>query len=277
MQKQGISITELATELSESSGKTYNVQTVEHWHKGTALPSADKLPMLALVLKTSTDWLLGLVSGTDDIAPLSPVNKMELTLEQTATTFIAPKRYEETRDRLISGTKEELWIQSRTAHFVDTVTSTAEKALFTAMSNHGIRVRFMVCDHRNPANASDYDYNDNYALTVQAQRRHIFTGNNSKVAQTIADSIDAVRDCAARAGTSDRLAIQLIPHPAPSLVIISDPASSGEAIVLLYNFREDPLHAPVIHVTKSDNEKLFNFFCEDYERLWETGEQYKTE
>lgn len=66
---------DLTVRLSAQGGKSYDVSNIRRWETGRGWPSADTIPVLAVLFGVSTDYLYGLTDdphgqGPDPFAPL---------------------------------------------------------------------------------------------------------------------------------------------------------------------------------------------------------------
>lgn len=230
-------------DLQRETGFAYN--RIQNWRSRQHIPHAPELVLLAEVLGKSTDWLLGADTTYQDVtAHLG-----------SAAKFLAA------RDELITNTKHALWLQVRSGNAIQTAGGMRRIEEVMKREREKIAVRLLIC---SPDNAA--------TLEIMAMRRDTAPMKSDTLKGNIVEMIEETENRARLAGASNKLSVMTVPYLSSAVVFISDPAAkTGTALVQMFNFKQPTAIAPMMLIKKEIHREMFNFFVDDFNRLWDFG------
>lgn len=234
-------------QLEDKSQKKFHYNQIWNWTMGEYLPDTHYLPYLAELLGKSIDWLLGLSDSTAVISQIPDKGiDFDIAKEQT-----------------ISQARQTIWVQLRAGaslHYQGT-TSAIQAAI-----DRNIQIRLLICDYGDPSTIA----------MVSTRREAKEKRNPENASSDIKATIGILVKNADSLGKLEQLKVRTIAYVPSTIVYLSDhdpKIETGEALVLMSNFREDITKAPMMRVSKAQHKRMFQFFVDDFTRLWRAGDE----
>jgi hypothetical protein len=231
-----------------------------------AIPPTDVIEKLAHALGKTPNWLL----GWDN----------ELMINNT-TMPLTEDAYWEEAAQLVAKASREIWIQLRGGRSMHS--KKFLQGIKPILMHKSLVIKLLLC---NP------DCSPEILDIVGMRRKEVKDygyDRNQRIADVKADIGFAITQAQlAVANTTSKLIPLHIPYPVTHIAVIVDPCKprgkgwtapliDSAALALTLNFQDELHNAPMIHATAQFHRGLFDFFCHDFNRLWEFWESHPQE
>lgn len=250
MERKGLSTKDLVLKSKRNElESTFGVSQVGNWISGAFAPgNINDLKLLANLLDVSIDYLLG-------------NERAELTAEDPKIT-IPGIEYHKINVDVVSKTEQELWIHLRTGttYYHNSISKVVEDL----MQQKGISVRLLICSPNHEPTKQ---------MIVDRRKRNSRSRiNTNLVTGEIEQTIEQLLVSAERAKVLDKVSIRTIEYYPPYLLYLVDPVTEkGAALALISNYQHEITESPMIFASKTLHMRVFDYFVEDFQRLWNAG------
>lgn len=163
------------------------------------------------------------------------------------------------RDDLIDASRDELCIMARYGDSLQ-----YENKRLRAALDRGCNIRILVC--------SPQDQSVMKLLALRTAPENHQHSNVNEAAKAIENSVKRFSQIKGTKNSA-RISVRKIRYIPPFVLFLSNPnQDSGTALVGIANFRETHQHAASIKITKKQNESVFHFFYDEFNKYWDTEE-----
>jgi transcriptional regulator with XRE-family HTH domain len=251
---KGWLIKDLMGEMNKQvKSNKFQYSQIQNWLQGRHLPkTVADLMLLKKVLGQSMDWLLCMEENAEqDTAEANPMISIIKNRE----------KYQIERRNAIINTTRSLWIQLRTAYFLE-----ENAGPLTEIMSRGVRVRVLACDP-----------DDSVAMEMIARRDYPMHPNASSAAKKIRGAFESIQDDMKADKIDDQyFKIKVISYFPSTAIYLSDPCTgSGKLFAVTAFYKIDPYHAPVVLANEKQHPVIFESYRRQFMLLWRVGKRYE--
>jgi hypothetical protein len=180
--------------------------------------------------------------------------------------------YIKTRSNIITSAKKSLWIQLRTAHYME------QYALeLINVMRRGVKVRLLSCDPNDPL-----------TMEMMARRKYPMHSTRQESEEVIHTAIERVKkDMRANQISGELFKVRVMAFFPATAIYIADPypyldpnndgkyVDNGTLFAVTPVYKVDPYCAPFILANRSNHETIYDAYRRQFAALWHAATKYE--
>ena len=245
-----------------NNGQRTKKWPVKNWIYGKNIPEIAELLAISHIVNKPINWLLG--------EELTTQTEFEPSSKPSMINFHSPELYKLQRRNIIKSTKRVLWIQLRTAYYLQDYADVLAEVM-----QRDVKVRIIICDPNDPL-----------TMATLARRKYKLHSTAQNSGDMIHSVIENVKRHLRWEGISEErlknlLKIRVISFfPATAIYLtdhygdLTSDNDNGNLFAVTPVYKLEPDCAPITIANRIDHKELFAVYRKQFAALWHDAREY---